>query len=274
MGKKKGRLASLDMDRQIKRSLYEQKLTDLQLKLTQIQQAYMFSGDSAVLVFEGWDAAGKGGVIRRISAAMDPRTFKVWPIAAPRDYYKRRHYLARFVERLPPDGAISVFDRSWYGRVLVERVEGFATAKRWRQAYDEINQFEKLLADDGTRVLKFFLYITPEEQLSRFEQRLHDPLKQWKLSFEDFRNRERWDDYVDAVEDMLDKTSTKSAPWHVIPANTKKWARIEIMQTVVRKLSKGVELGPGKVDGKMLDAATDHLQIPAELMAQLNARRI
>ena len=154
------------------------------------------SGRSAVIVFEGWDAAGKGGTIRRTSAALDPRSFKVWPIGPPRNYYLARLYLLRFMGVLRPVGAITAFDRSWYGRVLVERVEKLIPTRRWKAAYREITEFERMMTDDGTRLVKLFFHISPEEQLRRFEARLHDPMKRWKLSFEDFRNRRHWDDYV------------------------------------------------------------------------------
>jgi polyphosphate kinase 2 (PPK2 family) len=271
MAKKKGRLASLDMDAKLDRESYERQLGKLQTKLIAIQQAYLFSGDSAVLVFEGWDAAGKGGCIRRMAAVLDPRGFKVWPIAAPRDYFAERHYLARFWEKLPPNGSISCFDRSWYGRVLVERVEGFAEKKRWKAAYTEICDFERLLLDDGIRVLKYFLYIDPEEQLARFEQRLRDPLKRWKLSYEDFRNRGKWDAYVDAAEEMFEKTDSP-APWKVVAANNKKHARIEVISDVVRRLSKGVDLKPPALENEVIEAAREHLELAPSLVASLAGR--
>lgn len=272
--RKPGRLAGLDMSRGISGDSYDRKLAKLQTELARIQQAYLFSGDSAVLVFEGWDAAGKGGVIRRISAALDPRGFKVWPIGAPPPHDRQRHFLARFMERLPQNGAIAAFDRSWYGRVLVERVEGLTPPDRWQAGYREINDFERMLRDDGTRVLKFFLHITEDEQLRRFEERLRNPLKLWKLSYEDFRNRRRWDDYALAIEEMLERTSVPGARWHVVPGNNKKRARIDIISTVVRTLSKGVDLSPPRIDERTLEAARDELQIPPELARQLDSGRI
>lgn len=253
--RRKGLLGELDMSKEIDDKSYHTKLDKLQTKLRTIQQAYLFSSDSAVIVFEGWDAAGKGGTIRRMSAVLDPRGFKVWPIAAPRRYHLERHYLLRFWERLPPNGAISVFDRSWYGRLLVERVEGFATEPEWSRAFDEINDFERLLTDDSMRIVKFFLHITPDEQLRRFEARLRDPMKRWKLSYEDFRNRKKWDEYEQATNEMLERTSTKRAPWHVIPANDKKWARIEILKTITDKLAKGVDLKPAPLDKQVEEEA-------------------
>lgn len=255
--KDKGVLASLDMTQSLGAKSYGKQLDALHEKLRLIQQAYMFTGDAAVIIFEGWDTAGKGGTIRRITSALDPRGFKVWPIASPREYYRERHYLTRFWERLPPTGAISIFDRSWYGRVMVERVEGFASEVQWRRAYREINDFEQALVDDGTRVLKFFLHITPDEQLRRFEQRLRDPLKRWKLQYEDFRNRKRWDDYEIAIEEMIAKTSTKQAPWHVVPANNKKYARIAIIKQICDQLSAGVDLSPRSLDDRTLAEARE-----------------
>jgi len=253
--RRKGPLASLDMSKSLDPQAYEKALAARQTKLRQIQQAYLFSGDSAVIVMEGWDAAGKGGTIRLMSAVLDPRGFKVWPIAAPRRYHLERHYLLRFWERLPPKGAISVFDRSWYGRVLVERVEGFADETAWSRAFDEINDFERLLTDDRMRIVKFFLHITADEQLRRFEARLRDPMKRWKLSYEDFRNRKKWDEYEAATNEMLERTSTKRAPWHLIPANDKKFARIAILKTITSTLAKGIDLSPAPIDEKVEEEA-------------------
>ncbi|MEQ8357660.1 MAG: polyphosphate kinase [Kiloniellaceae bacterium] len=236
------------MNRTVERTDYEKRLKREQLLLRRIQQAYLAFGARGIIVFEGWDAGGKGGAIRRMSAVMDPRGFKVWPIGAPRDSDKARHYLHRFWERLPPAGGISVFDRSWYGRVLVERVEGFASAAEWARAYREINEFERMLIDDGVRIVKLFMHITPEEQLSRFEQRLSDPLKRWKLTYEDFRNRDRRPDYEAAIEEMVERTSTELAPWHVIGANDKKYARIEALSLITGILAKGVDLEPRPMD--------------------------
>ncbi|MGD1877612.1 MAG: polyphosphate kinase 2 family protein [Kiloniellaceae bacterium] len=244
----KFQLAHVRMGKPIGRTAYHKALEEQQLLLRQIQQAYLATGNRGIVVFEGWDAAGKGGTIRRMSAVMDPRGFKVWPIAAPTDVDKARHFLYRFWERVPPVGAISVFDRSWYGRVLVERVEGFADEADWTRGYREINEFERMLIDDGARIVKIFLHITPEEQLKRFEERLNDPMKRWKLTYEDFRNRDRRPDYEEAVEEMVQRTSTKQAPWHVIPSNDKKFARIEALRLITSVLAEGVDLGPRPMD--------------------------
>ncbi len=249
-GKHKGklRLSKVDMDRKLEREPYHERLEQLQTTLRKIQQAYLHSGDNAIIAFEGWDAAGKGGTIRRMSSVLDPRGFKVWPIAAPRPHDLERHYMARFWERLPSSGGISVFDRTWYGRVLVERVEGFAKPKEWKRAYDEINQFEKLLIDGGTRLVKLFLHVSPEVQLQRFQERLHDPMKRWKLSCEDFRNRESRQAYEKAIDEMFARTSTDAAPWSLIPANDKKYARIAALEIIAERLAKGVDLRPRPLD--------------------------
>jgi polyphosphate kinase 2 (PPK2 family) len=266
---KRFRLAALDMDKSIKGAEYDKKLKKLQLHLQRIQQAYLFSNDSAVIVFEGWDAAGKGGTIRRMAWALDPRGFKVWPIGAPRRFHQERHYLYRFWERLPPNGGIAVFDRSWFGRVLVERVEGLTPKRDWQRAYDEINEFERMLIDDGTRVIKLFLHITPEEQARRFTDRLHDPLKRWKLTYDDFRNRGRWDDYESAIEDMVRETSTEVAPWHVVPANHKKRARIDCLSIVAEALAHKVDLSPRPLDEDLRMQASEALNLDEEAVAAL-----
>ncbi|MFW5679245.1 MAG: polyphosphate kinase 2 family protein [Pseudomonadota bacterium] len=264
---KQPRLADVDLSAKLDRETYEKKLAKLQLKLTQVQQAYLFSGDSAVIVFEGWDAAGKGGTIRRMSMALDPRSFKVWPIAAPRPYYLERHHLTRFFERLPPRGGISAFDRSWYGRVMVERVEGFTPADRWKAGYREINDFERMLIDHGTRVIKLFFHISPEEQLRRFEDRLLDPLKRWKLSYEDFRNRTKWPAYEAAVDEMFERTSTDVAPWLPIAFEDKRSGRIKALHAIVKRLKKGVSLDPPVLDETTLEAARQHLEVPDTLLS-------
>lgn len=265
-------LADADMTAKLRKKEYNTALKELQRSLSAIQQTYLFSGEKAVIVFEGWDAAGKGGTIRRMSAALDPRGFKVWPIGAPRDYYLQRHYLLRFMERLPPSGGISVFDRSWYGRVLVERVEEFAPEGRWRQAYDEIRDFERMLSNDGTRLVKLFFHITPEEQLHRFEERLRNPRKRWKLTYEDFRNREKREPYEAAIEEMLQRTSSSAAPWHVIPANDKRHARVSALRHIVRTLSDGVEIKPVVPSSEVLDAAGEVLNVDYALIESLRGR--
>ena len=266
-----GRLAKLDLARTLSKAAYKRELARLQLRLTQIQQAYLRNGDSAVIVFEGWDAAGKGGTIRRMSAGLDPRGYKVWPIGAPREYFAHRHYLARFWDKLPPRGSIAIFDRSWYGRVLVERVERLAPPDRWRAAYDEIAGFERLLFDDGMRIVKVFLYISPDEQLRRFEARLRVPHKRWKLSYEDFRNRAHWQEYVEAAEEMFARTE-RPVPWSVIPSEDKRYGRIAAMRTIVEQLSAGVDLTPPTLDEVVIEAAIEHLDLAPDLVRSLGGR--
>jgi len=240
---------------------YERRLAEMQQTLQRVQQAYLGTSRRAIIVLEGWDTAGKGGVVRRLGWALDPRSFKVHAIAAPSGREKSLHYLQRFWECLPQHGQIVVFDRSWYGRVLVERVEAYATPTEWRRGYSEINDFERMLLEDGTRLAKIFLHITPEEQMRRFRARLTDPLKRWKLSYEDFRNRDRWKDYEAAIEDMVEKTSTKRAPWHLVPANNKPFGRLAAFRVIVDRLAKDVALEPRALDPRVAEAAEQLLGI-------------
>jgi polyphosphate kinase 2 (PPK2 family) len=189
-------------------------------------------GPPVCVVFEGWDASGKGGAIKRLVAQMDPRHVRVVQYAAPTHDEKRHHWLWRFWPALPGWGGMAVLDRSWYGRVLVERVEKFATPEQWERGYDEINEFERMLTAEGMILIKFFMHISDEEQLKRFEKREKDPLKSWKLTEEDWRNRKKRKKYEAAVEDMLERTHTDWAPWHVVPADSKKYARVNVVETV------------------------------------------
>ena len=217
---------------------YEDRLSSLQRELLGLQVKTYLKKRRAIFVFEGWDAAGKGGVIKRLTTLMDPRGYKVWPIAAPRDEEARQHYLWRFWERAPEKGEIAVFDRSWYGRLLVERVERFASEEEWRRAYDEINAFEKTLTDDGVRMAKFFLHINRKTQLDRFKDREHDPMKRYKITPDDWRNRKRWRDYETAIQEMFDRTHRPDAPWYAIPSVDKKYARIEVLKTCAQLLKE------------------------------------
>lgn len=197
-------------------------------------------GPPICILFEGWDASGKGGAIRRLTSNLDPRHVNVASYAAPTEREKRHHFLWRFWPALPGWGGMSVLDRSWYGRVLVERVEGFATKKEWRRAYDEIVAFEDSLAREGMVLIKFWMHISDEEQLRRFKAREGDPLKQWKLTDEDWRNRERRKDYAKAIADMLDKTDHKQARWTVIAGNNKPYARVAVLNAVIKQLEHGM----------------------------------
>ncbi|MFZ0572206.1 MAG: polyphosphate kinase [Rhodomicrobium sp.] len=261
VGKGRPRLADIVEHPTMEFADYERRLSSLQEVLQLIQQAYLGTGDRALIVLEGWDTAGKGGIVRRLGWALDPRSFKVHPIAAPDVHERAQHYLQRFWHRLPAKRQITAFDRSWYGRVLVERVEGLATKKEWRRAYREINEFELLLIDSGVRLVKLFLHITPDEQERRFRDRLFNPVKRWKLSYEDFRNRARWADYEAAIEDMIEETSTGHAPWHLIPANNKPYGRIAAFRILADRLGQDVVLEPRPIDSGLLKEAKKALSL-------------
>lgn len=213
----------------------------LQLKMLRIQQGIWHSKQRVIIVFEGVDAAGKGGAIRKVTERLDPRGVRVLPIGPPTQDEQGKHYLYRFWTNLPAPGSIAIFDRSWYGRVLVERVEKLIPKERWKEAYEEINQFEKMLRDDGIILLKFFLNISKEEQLKRFCARLEDPYKQWKITAEDIRAREKWNDYQRAFDEMFEATSTKHCKWHVINTDDKDKAREEVLSRITHHLRQAEE---------------------------------
>lgn len=220
---------------------YKKKLKAYEQKLTELTWQVYDQKRSVIIVFEGWDAAGKGGAIRRLIKPIDARLYRVISIAAPTDEERAHHYLWRFWRHVPRAGYMTFYDRSWYGRVLVERVEQFAKVAEWQRAYQEINAFEKQLLGHGVILLKFWLHITPEEQLARFEEREKTPWKQHKITEEDWRNRNQWDGYKLAVNEMVRRTSTQDAPWYVIPANDKLFARVEILKYVTEALSKTLD---------------------------------
>lgn len=230
---------------------YDADLLSLQERLYRIQVAHIVHGRSSVILFEGWDAAGKGGIIRRLTGEWDPRWFQVWPIGAPTAEEKARHFLWRFWTRIPGKGEIAVFDRSWYGRVAVERVEGYASEADWRRGYDEINAFEGQLASCGTNLVKLFIHVTQEEQDERLRERLADPWKRWKTGADDYRNRARRADYLDAYAEMFDRTSTPDAPWTVIDGNNKKAARIAALTAVADGLEPRVPMGEPPLDPEL-----------------------
>ena len=240
---------------------YKDALKHWQKQLTLIQQAYFHQQRRAIVVFEGWDAAGKGGAIRRITETLDPRGFRVYPIGKPSAEEQSRHYLYRFFTKLPKPGTIAIFDRSYYGRVLVERVDGYASDNEWKRAYQEINGFEQTLADDGVRFVKIFLHIDEQEQTRRFIQRLHNPLKRWKLTEEDLHNRRQRPAYVEAVNDMLTYTHTPHAPWHMIMANHKWFTRVEVLRHLATTLSADVEINPPPLDPSFIANAEQQLGI-------------
>lgn len=204
-----------------RRDALEKQLKDLQQKLFRIQQGIWHKKSRAIIAMEGFDAAGKGGAIRMMTEMLDPRGARVHPIGAPEPGEQEKHWLSRFWARLPAPGTIAIFDRTWYGRVMVERVDKLTPKERWKQAFDEINAFEKLLVDDGIMLVKVFMAVTKDEQLRRFDDRLRDPYKQWKITEADVHARKKWDDYVEAVDDLLKKTHTKRAPWNLVAGNDK-----------------------------------------------------
>lgn len=234
-------LAQLDYSQKLPKDEYQQQLLHWQNRLRDLMQHPRFARRSLMLVFEGSDAAGKGATIRRITQCLDPRILRVHGTRAPSDEERRMPYLWRFWRRIPAPGNVVVFDRSYYGRVLVERVEGFCAESEWQRAYAEINDFEQQLTENGTLLIKFWLAITEQEQLKRFKEREASPVKRYKLTEEDWRNRKRWPDYVEALNDMVEHTSTRSAPWHLIPAEDKRHARIQTLRILCEALEEALE---------------------------------
>lgn len=234
-------LSEIPLDQKMSRKEYKEQLRFYQKKLSHLHDQIYRWKIPVILAYEGWDAAGKGGNIKRITSALDPRGYQVIPIAAPKPYELARHYLWRFWQHLPKQGHIVIFDRTWYGRVMVERLEGFCSENDWQRAYTEINEFEQQLSDWGAVILKFWVQIDKDTQLKRFEERQNTPEKQWKITDEDWRNREKWDEYEGAVNQMLQKTSTSYAPWHIIESNCKYYARIKTLRLLTEALEAAVE---------------------------------
>ena len=237
-------LETVDLTRTLDRQSYVREVTRRQIQLRELGYQVYLQKRPVIIVFEGWDAAGKGGAIKRITEKLDPRGYVVYPVSSPHGEDRTRHYLYRFWRRLPEPGQIAIFDRSWYGRVLVERVEGFAKENEWQRAFKEINAFERQLRDFGAVVVKFWVHISREEQLRRFEERKAIGYKEWKLTDEDWRNRAKWGDYEEAVEEMLVKTSTTLAPWSLVEGNDKYWARAKILSRLVEVLSTELKYKP------------------------------
>ena len=233
-------LDGVDVSLTMTKEDYKKRLSVLQKELTRLQNEMYLRRIPVVVALEGWDAAGKGGAIKRLTEPLDPRGYEVVPTAAPNDIEKAHHYLWRFWRSMPKDGHMTIFDRTWYGRVMVERIEKFCSEEEWRRAYREINQMEQNLTDHGVIVLKFWLQIDKDEQERRFKERMENPEKQWKITDEDWRNREKWDAYVKAVDEMILRTSTTYAPWTIVEADSKYYARIKILETVVRALKNRI----------------------------------
>jgi polyphosphate kinase 2 (PPK2 family) len=229
-------LDELDQNKSVDQEEYRTKIKEYQLRLLNLQRALMETRHNLIVVVEGPDAGGKGGAIKRLVEKLDPRTFRVYSVVKPTQEEYQHHYLWRFWNKLPPYGQIAIFDRSWYGRVLVERVEGFATPIEWKRAFREINEFERLLAEDGSLIVKAYLHITKDEQLARFKSREADPLKHWKITEEDWRNRRKWGEHNEAAEAMFEQTWTHYAPWTVVEANYKWYARLKFLRATIRTL--------------------------------------
>ncbi len=247
-------LETVDLSLALDRKTYDVELPRWQVQLRELGYQVYLQKRPVVIAFEGWDAAGKGGAIKRVTEMLDPRGYVVYPISAPAGEDATHQYLYRFWRRLPEAGQIAIFDRTWYGRVMVERIEGFCTEAAWRRAYREINSFERQLVEYGTVVAKFWLEISREEQLRRFEGREHSDYKSWKLTQEDWRNREKWPAYRVAVEEMLVKTSTATAPWTIVEAQDKLWARVKVIRTLVELLSRELKYKPRDPMGKKVAA--------------------
>ena len=235
------KLSEVDLSPALDDEEYRKELKKLQKRLGELHNTIYRKKIPVILCYEGWDAAGKGGNIRRIARPLDPRGFDVMPIASPEPHELNRQYLWRFWTRLPRSGHVCIFDRTWYGRVMVERLEGFCSEDDWKRAFNEMNEFERQLTDWGAVVIKFWIHIDQDTQLQRFNDRQNTPEKQWKLTEEDWRNREKWPQYEEAIDEMLQKTSTENAPWYIIESNDKKYARIKTLKIVIKALEKACE---------------------------------
>lgn len=235
------KVSEVKLDQTMTKEEYQVFLKACQKRLRELHNQIYRAKIPVVIAYEGWDAAGKGGNIKRLSSALDARGYQVYPIAAPEPHELSRFYLWRFWHRLPKTGHISIFDRTWYGRVMVERIEGLCTENEWKRAYHEINEFEKMLTDWGAIVLKFWIQIDKDTQLKRFEERQNTPSKQWKLTDEDWRNREKWDVYEEAIDEMIQKTSTETAPWTIVASNNKYFARIQVLQKTIESMEQALE---------------------------------
>ncbi len=229
-------LDGIDLSKKLTKKEYNEKLEKLQTRMAELHSVMYRKRIPVILAFEGWDAGGKGGAINRLTRTMDPRGYEVIPTSAPNDVEKAHHYLWRFWNKVPKAGHAAIFDRTWYGRVMVERIEGFCTEPEWKRAYNEINQMEAQWAAEGAVVLKFWMHIDKDEQKRRFEERMTNPNKQWKITDEDWRNRDKWNEYVEAVDEMIIRTSTSYAPWIVVEGNDKRYARIKVLESVVEAI--------------------------------------
>ncbi|BFT31316.1 hypothetical protein D210916BOD24_24920 [Alteromonas sp. D210916BOD_24] len=245
---------------------YKAALLARQEQLFHVQQSYYHQKKRALIIFEGWDASGKGGAIRRVTEKLDPRGVSVMPVGKPRTDEQEKHFLYRFWQHIPAPGTLAIFDRSHYGRVLVERVDNLIVKAQWQRGYQEINDFERTLNDSGIRIVKLFMHISSKEQRERFEERLHNPFKRWKLTEEDLHNRRQRGEYIKAVNEMFKMTNTDYAPWTIINGEYKWQARIDVLDTIIEKLSHGVNITPPPLDEKLIALASRQLDINESLL--------
>jgi polyphosphate kinase 2 (PPK2 family) len=243
------------IDGPIDEKTYDHDLEKLQYRLLNLQAYHLRTGGRVIINIDGWDAAGKGGLIERIIGNLEPKSTHVWRIGPPTPEEQGRHYLWRFWERLPAPGNWAIFDRTWYGRVLVERIEGLCSVEAWKRAYREINEFERQLTDDGVRIVKILVHVSAEEQKRRMIDRLNKPYKHYKIGLEDFRNIAKRREYLEAYDDMLERTDTDSAPWHVIASDSKQHARLTGLKIVADEVGKGIELTEQPLDPRIVEAA-------------------
>jgi polyphosphate kinase 2 (PPK2 family) len=234
-------LETIDLTKKLKKKKYKKMMPELRARLYDLQKACWDADIPTVIVFEGWDAAGKGTSIKTLTRRLEPRGFKLYPIQAPRTYETHMPWLWRFWQKLPNYGEMAIFDRSWYGRVLVERVEGFTPEEEWRKAYRDIVNFERTIADDGYVIIKFWLHISKKEQKKRFKKLEKDPLKAWHVQPEDWEHHRKYNDYLLAVEEMLERTDTEWGRWTIVEATNKRWARVKIFETIIRRLEETLQ---------------------------------
>ncbi len=234
-------LEQVDLSKKLKKKIYKKKISQLQEWLYDLQKASWDAGIPTIVLFEGWDAAGKGTSIRKLTQRLDPRGFKLHAIQAPRTYETHMPWLWRFWLKLPSYGEMAIFDRSWYGRVLVEQVEEFTPEEQWRQAYRDISNFERTLADDGHTIIKFFLHISKSEQKRRFKKLEKNPLKSWHVQPEDWEHHKKYDEYVLAIEKMLERTEAEWAPWTIVEATNRRWARVKIFETIINQMEEALK---------------------------------
>jgi polyphosphate kinase 2 (PPK2 family) len=234
-------LEKVDLTKKLKKKQYKKMMPRLQARLYDLQKACWDANIPTVIVFEGWDAAGKGTSIKKLTQRLEPRGFKLYPIQAPRTHEMHMPWLWRFWQKLPNYGQMAIFDRSWYGRLLVERVEGLTPEEKWRKAYRDIVNFERTIADDGHVIIKFWLHISKEEQKKRFKKLEKNPLKAWHVQAEDWEHHRKYNEYLLAVEEMLERTDTEWGPWTIVEATNKRWARVKIFETIINHLEEALE---------------------------------